>query len=254
MITLSLVGIGTGNPEHMTLQAIEALNACDLILIPCKGPQKDDLAALRRQICAQVLHRDGPVLREFDLPRRDADNPDYRAGVDDWHGAIAAVWAHEINTGLPHGGHVGFLVWGDPSLYDSTLRIAQRLQGQMEIDLQVIPGITSIQALTAGHQIALNTIANPVTITTGRQLRDHGWPLGAETLVVMLDGTCAFQTLIGEDIHIWWSAYAGMPHEITLAGPLREISTTIIETRAQARASHGWIMDIYLLRRAETQA
>ncbi len=247
--SLSLVGIGTGNPQHVTLQAAEVLNGCDLILIPHKGAKKDDLAQARREICDLVLRADAPEIREFDLPVRDAQNPDYHAGVNDWHDAIAGVWRDQILDGLPDGGQVGFLVWGDPSLYDSTLRIAERLQAQMQIGVQVVPGVTSVQALTAGHAIPLNTLANPVTITTGRQLRDHGWPLGAETVVVMLDGACAFQTLPEGGFDIWWSAYAGMAQEIRRSGPLEQIGDEIVETRARARAEHGWIMDIYLLRK-----
>ncbi len=249
MIDLSLIGIGTGNPQHLTLQAIEALNAVDLILIPNKGAGKDDLAGLRRTICDRVLRDPAPRLVEFDLPKRDVANPDYRAGVDDWHDAVAAAWGAVITAHLPDGGRVGFLVWGDPSLYDSTMRIAERLQRQQQVRLSVVPGITSIQALTAAHAIPLNEIGAPVVITTGRQLRDNGWPAGADTVVVMLDGECSFRHVQPEGVEIWWSAYAGMPEEILLSGPLAEMSDRIQETRASARAGHGWIMDIYLMRR-----
>lgn len=245
---LSLIGIGAGNPKHLTLEAIEALNACDLILIPLKGAEKDDLAALRREICAEVLT--APIAtREFNLPVRDPKTPEYLQRVEDWHDAIAATWQAEILAGLPEGGRVGFLVWGDPSLYDSTLRIADRLRRVMDIDVSVIPGMTSIQALTAGHAIPLNTLGGPVTITTGRQLRDHGWPDGAETLVIMLDGNCAFTTLPEEGFNIWWTAYAGMARETRIAGPLAEVCDQIQTRRAALRARHGWIMDIYLLRK-----
>jgi precorrin-6A synthase len=40
-----------------------------------------------------------------------------------------------------------------------------------------------------------------------------------------------------------------MAQEISLSGPLAQICDQIIATRAKARAAHGWIMDIYLLRR-----
>jgi precorrin-6A synthase len=250
MFTLSLIGIGSGNPKHLTLQAIDALNACDVILIPSKGAGKDDLAGLRHEICAQVLRSDGPAIHEFTLPKRDAANPDYHAGVHDWHDAIAQVWLAEMQRILPQGGRVGFLVWGDPSLYDSTLRIAERLQQVVPLSVDVVPGITSLQVLTAGHAIPLNTIGNPVMITTGRQLRDHGWPEGVDTIAVMLDGTCAFEVLPRDaGFHIWWTAYAGMPNEQRIAGPLDQVRDKIIATRAEARAAHGWIMDIYLLRR-----
>lgn len=249
MIKLSLVGIGAGNPRHLTLQAIEALNAADLILIPRKGKDKDDLARLRREICASVLREGGPVLREFDMPVRNPKTADYKQRVEDWHDEIAAIWQREIDAELQGAGHVAFLVWGDPALYDSTLRIAERLKAQREVELEVIPGVTAIQALTAGHAIPLNTLAGPFTVTTGRQLRDKGWPDGAQTLVIMLDGGGAFEVLDPHGIDIYWSAYAGMAHELRISGPLGDVADEIVRTRTEARARHGWIMDIYLLRK-----
>ncbi|MQQ08830.1 precorrin-6A synthase (deacetylating) [Epibacterium sp. SM1979] len=247
---LSLIGIGTGNPKHLTLEAVEALNAVDLILIPNKGAGKDDLAALRQAICAEVIRAPGPQIVEFDLPTRDEATRDYHTRVDDWHDAIAAIWWDSMTQALPAGGTVGFLVWGDPSLYDSTMRIADRLHQRGDIAVNVIPGITSIQALTAAHTEPLNQINAAVTITTGRQLRDHGWPATADTVVVMLDGQCSFQTLPPQGIQIWWTAYAGMTNEISISGPLSEVTEKITTTRARARADHGWLMDIYMLRRS----
>ena len=113
----------------------------------------------------------------------------------------------------------------------------------------MIPGITSIQALTASHAIPLNEIGAPFLVTTGRRLREAGWPAGADTLVVMLDGDCAFQHLDPSGVTIWWGAYVGMPQQITLAGPLAETGPLILKARAEAREAHGWIMDVYLLRR-----
>jgi len=252
MLHLSLIGIGTGNPKHLTLQAVDALGAQDLILIPNKGAGKDDLAGLRQAICAEVLAgaAQPPKIVEFDLPVRDDTTADYRQRVDDWHDAIAEVWQAAMATHLPEGGRVGFLVWGDPSLYDSTMRIAQRLRARVGMQMQVIPGITSIQALTAAHGVPLNGIGAPVQITTGRRLRDHGWPQGCDTLVIMLDGDCSFQSLEApEEVMIHWSAYAGMENEINIAGRLSEVQAEILATRASARADHGWIMDIYLLQR-----
>lgn len=246
MIALSLIGIGTGNPQHLTLQAVEALNVCDLILIPNKGAGKDDLAGLRQEICAQVLRAPGPRIVEFALPVRDPAITDYKERVDHWHDAIAQIWTETLEANLPEGGKAGFLVWGDPSLYDSTMRIASRLS---DIKVSVVPGITSIQALTAAHAIPLNEIGEAVTITTGRQLREQGWPDSAETLVIMLDGGCSFQSVDPAGVQIWWSAYAGMEEEISISGPLAEVSGEILKTRAKARESHGWIMDIYILRR-----
>jgi precorrin-6A synthase len=244
MITLSLIGIGTGNPDHLTAEAARALNDADLILLPRKGEDKSDLAEVRQLILSRVLTAQVPVA-EYDVPTR-ADQADYLGAVNDWHDAIAAVWRGIIAERLPEGGRVALMVWGDPSLYDSTLRIAERLG---DVAVRVIPGITSLQVLTAAYAIPLNSLAAPVTITTGRQLRDHGWPEGATTVAVMLDKGGAFAGLDPTDTFIWWGAYVGMPQQALIHGPLGEVGGEIIATRAKLRAEHGWIMDIYLMRR-----
>lgn len=251
MIELTLIGIGSGNPDHVTGQAIKAMNAADLILIPFKGADKSDLAGLRRAICAQHLTNAATKVVEFDLPVRDAANASYRAGVDDWHDAITDAWEAEIRAALGNApsGRVALLVWGDPMLYDSTLRITERLSKRLPVTAKVIPGITAIQALCAAHAIPLNEIGAPVVITTGRQLRDAGWPQGADTVVVMLDGECSFRALPTDGITIWWGGCVAMPEEVLLSGPLATIGPEIIATRAKLRAEHGWVMDIYLMRK-----
>lgn len=241
MKTLLLIGIGSGNPDHLTGEARKAIAGAEVILIPDKGAGKSDLADLRVQIVGDIRALDESV-RTFEMPVRNPALP-YLEAVEAWHDEIARRWAEaagEADT-------VALLVWGDPSLYDSTLRIAERLSPKPQI--KVIAGLTSLQLLTAAHAIPLNTLAAPVTITTGRQLRDHGWPEGAETLAVMLDGGCAFRGLEAEAFEIWWGAYVGMPEEVLIAGPLAEVGAKIIERRAEERDRHGWIMDIYLLRR-----
>lgn len=241
MRDLWLVGIGTGNPGHLTLEGRAALCAADVVLLPCKGADKADLADLR----LAILRDCGSAARvvPFDMPVRDPALP-YAERVDRWHDAIAAAWTAALD-GI--GGTAALMVWGDPSLYDSTLRIAARLSPPPRV--RVVPGITALQALTAAHAIPFNTVNGAVTITTGRRLRQGGWPAGAETVVVMLDGETGFAGLDPAGIAIWWGAYLGMPEQILDAGPLAEAAPRIIARRAEARARHGWIMDTYLMRR-----
>ncbi|GHD08649.1 precorrin-6A synthase (deacetylating) [Tianweitania populi] len=249
MRKLLVIGIGTGNPEHMTVQAINALNRADVVLIPRKGEAKDDLAEVRRQICARFITDARTRIVEFDLPVRDQSG-EYRQGVDDWHHAIAETYADLLATHTAEDGAAAFLVWGDPSLYDSTLRIIERLERAAPFDLaiEVVPGITSIQQLCASHRIPLNRIGDPVVITTGRRLRD-GFPVGADTAVVMLDGECSFRHLDVADFRIYWGAYLGTADELLIEGLLSDVADEIVARREQARAAHGWIMDTYILRR-----
>ena len=246
MITdLWLIGIGTGSEAHVTLEGRQALRDAAIILVPLKGEDKGDLAALRRRIIA--ASGTTAQVRAFDYPERDPALP-YPERVAAWHDEIARRWQAVLHDAAP-AGPVALLVWGDPALYDSTIRIARRLAPAPR--LRVIPGITAIQALTAAHAIPLNTVDGPVTITTGRRLRAGGWPDGAETLVVMLDGETSFTRLDLTGLHIWWGAYLGSPEQILIDGPASDVAKTIIATRAAARARHGWIMDSYLLRRTD---
>ena len=245
MTELWLIGIGTGSPGHVTLEGQQALREADLILIPRKGPGKDDLAHLRHAILSQAGATAN--VAEFDMPARDESLP-YQQRVAAWHDEIARRWKVAIERAAPQG-PVALLVWGDPGLYDSTLRIAGRLSPAPQI--RVLPGVTALQALTAAHAIPFNTVNGAVTVTTGRRLRDFGWPEAAETLVVMLDGECSFSTLGPEGLYIWWGAFLGMPEQLLDHGPLAEAGPRITRTRAEARLQHGWIMDTYLLRRAQ---
>ncbi|GAA3250830.1 hypothetical protein GCM10020258_06070 [Sphingomonas yabuuchiae] len=172
MIHLDLIGIGTGNPDHLTRAAETAMRSADLILLPRKE-DKAELIDLRRDICAQVLAGTSVQVVEFDLPVRAVEGA-YLDTVEHWHDAIAERWAAEIAAHLPRGGRVALLVWGDPSLYDSTIRITRRLVAVERVT--VVPGITSLQLLCAAHAIPFNAVGAPVMVTTGRRLREGGWP------------------------------------------------------------------------------
>ncbi|MEL7464827.1 MAG: precorrin-6A synthase (deacetylating) [Pseudomonadota bacterium] len=243
MIDLRLVGIGTGNPEHLTLEGRAALREAALVLLPRKGLGKSDLAERRREILAAM--GSAAEVAEFDMPVRDDALP-YDERVEKWHDEIAAIWAERIAARRPDG-PVALMVWGDPGLYDSTLRIAERLNPKPQV--KVVPGVSALQALTAAHAIPFNAINGAVVITTGRRLRDHGWPKGADTVAVMLDGQCSFQSLPPEDVEIWWGGFLGMEEQVLVRGSLAEATPRILAARAEARARHGWIMDTYLMRR-----
>jgi precorrin-6A synthase len=244
---IHIIGIGAGDPDYVTVQAVEALNDTQVFFAmdkaPTKGAVKDDLVALRRHICERFIREPGYRFVELPDPPRAKDG-DYRQAVADWHAARARVWAEAIESELAPDGVGAFLAWGDPSLYDSTLRILDAVAASVDIDYDVIPGITAIQALTARHRIPLNDVGEPVLITTGRQLRDHGMSGSA---VVMLDGDCSFQTCPPQT-RIWWGAYLGSRDELLVSGTVGEVGAKIAELRAEARTRHGWIMDTYLLR------
>lgn len=248
-----VIGIGTGNPEHMTVQAINGLNRADVLFIPDKGAKKTELAELRRAICDRFITNPESRRVEFDVPVRAEPTSSYRATVDGWHEEIAGIYERLVRDEIGEDGCGAFLIWGDPSLYDSALRILERVsrRGNVAFELEVIPGITAIQALAAGHKMALNRIGDPFLVTTGRRLTEEGLPGNAGTVVVMLDGKCSFQSVADKDAIIHWGAYLGTADEILVHGRLGDVEDEIVTVREAARQRKGWIMDTYLLRKPE---
>ena len=116
------------------------------------------------------------------------------------------------------------------------------------VEFDVIPGITSVQALAAQHKVPLNRIGRSFEITTGRRLA-AGQVSDADSLVVMLDAEDSYHQVADQETEIYWGAYLGTPDEILISGKLEEVAQQIERVRKAARQANGWIMDTYLLRK-----
>jgi precorrin-6A synthase len=251
MRKLSVIGMGVGHPEQLTVQAIEALNRVDVFFVMDKGSAKADLLELRREICRRYIRSTAYRFVEVADPQRDPAIESYTERVELWHEQRAQLWEALFERELGADGRGGFMVWGDPALYDSTLRILPALaaRGGVGFEYEVIPGISALQVLAASHRIPLNRIGGSVHITTGRRLAADAALAGIDDLVVMLDGECSWKALDPDAFEMYWGAYLGSPNELLAHGRLRDVSAAVQERRAAARAEHGWIMDTYLLRR-----
>ncbi|MGW6774402.1 precorrin-6A synthase (deacetylating) [Streptomyces sp. NPDC055037] len=280
MRKIYVIGIGAGDPDQLTVQAVKALRRVDVFFLLDKGDRKSDLIGLRHEILRRHVGEPagesgdgtpgesgqgrGYRLVEVRDPEREraADGAGYPGTVDDWRSRRAALCERAIIDELSDGegpdedegpgrGSTGaFLVWGDPSLYDSTLAILEEIlaRGSVRFEYEVIPGISSVSALAARHRVGLNRVGGPVQITTGRRLAE-GWPEGVDDVVVMLDAHESFRHHLAADPVIHWGAYVGTDDEILVSGRLSEVADRIGELRSAARARKGWIMDTYLLRR-----
>jgi precorrin-6A synthase len=245
-----VIGIGAGDPEHVTVQAINALNQAEVFFVIEKGHETDELVRLRREICERYIDEQTYRIVEIADPQRDRTTPAYREAVEDWRARRAELWERAIADELGEDGCGAFLVWGDPSLYDSTLAVLEQIlaRGTVAFEHEVVPGISSVQALTARHRMPLNRVGRAVQITTGRRLA-KGFPDGVDEVVVMLDADCSFRHLDDEGLEIHWGAYLGMDDEILVSGRVNEVGSQIERLRREARERKGWIMDAYLLRR-----
>ncbi|MDP9821176.1 precorrin-6A synthase [Nocardioides massiliensis] len=241
MSRLVVVGFGMG-PQHLTDEARAALGGTDYVIAFRKGPD-DPLLAVRREICGLF----GLDLVEIDDPERDrADPVDYPAAVRAWHRARVDAVADVLRS---RDGGAAFLVWGDPSLYDSTLRLVQQVAAVLPtLTWTAVAGISAPSLLAARHRIVLHEVGEPVHVTPARHLRE-AIVSGQRSIVAMLCSSATFDALEAHPRwRIWWGANLGAPSERLLAGRVVDVLPEIVAARAAAKAEAGWVMDSFLLR------
>jgi precorrin-6A synthase len=248
---LLLIGIGAGDPDYVTTQAVRAIQTFDVLFVVTKADETEELVKFRTGIVDR--YRDDDNYRTVELPdpaRPWSTSPNYGAAVALWREQRADLWEQALTERLDAGEIGAFLVWGDPSLYESTLAVVQDVlsRGKVNFDYEVIPGVSSVHALTARHRIPLNRVGGAVQITPARLLTG-GLPLGIDDVVVMLDANNAFTNLDPHNLHIYWGAYLGTEDEILIEGPLADVADEIVATRAAAKERKDWMFDTYLLRR-----
>ena len=250
MKALHVIGIGCGDPDLVTTQAARMIAATDVFVLVDKGDAAADLLGARRAILERYASG-GHRTVTLDDPARDPALP-YAEAVRRWHEQRVVALEGVFAGGVGPDETAAVLVWGDPSLYDSTLRIVDEIlaRGAVHFDIAVVPGISSVQLLAARHRIALHRVGGAVHITTGRNLADRGVD-GLDDIVVMLDGAETFATLTDAPFDIFWGAYLGGPDEILIAGPLAAVADDVVRARRDARRRKGWIFDVYYLRRRE---
>ena len=259
-VRVLVVGIGSGDPAHLTGEAVAALNDVDVFLVADKREATRDLVTLRAELCAAVITHERYRFVEVPDPERGPDaqrgSAAYAEAVRAWHAERARRYAEVVTREVGGEGTVGFLVWGDPSLYDSTLRVVGTIAEELEasdvdVAVTVVPGISSVTLLAARHRIALNRVGQPVHITTGRRLVEEYDPALGD-VVVMLDGDLACAGLVEThpDLEIFWGAQLGLADEALVAGRLAEVLPEVRARRDALREARGWVMDTYLLRPA----
>ncbi len=245
-----ILGVGMG-PQHVTPEVAEALRSADYVLAAEKADD-DRLLALRREIVRAHPGLDGPVevvaVRD---PERDRSaglgTGGYESAVTDWHDARAAAYAAVLQQ---RGGTAAFLVWGDPSLYDSTIRIVEKVRALgVDLDYDVLPGISAPQLLAARHRIVLHEVGRPVHITTGRRLQE-AVAAGLDNIVAMLNPPPERLDFAGlADWTMWWGANLGARGERLVTGRLGDVLPSVADARAAAEAQDGWVMDLFLVRK-----
>jgi precorrin-6A synthase len=238
-VKVRLLGVGMG-PQHLTAEVAHALRSCDYVVAASKSDD-DELLAIRQAICDE---HDVELVAVPD-PVRDREPADYPGTVAAWHDARAAAYAEVIRE---RGGTATFLVWGDPSLYDSTIRVVGRVAESVGADWDVLPGVSAPSLLAARHRIVLHEVGQPVHLTSPRRLHE-ALANDQTNIVVMLGNEADLTALVGlAEWSIWWGANLGTGSEELVSGRVADVLADLVAARARAKQAAGWVMDVYLLR------
>lgn len=236
-----IVGIGMG-AHHVTPEAAEVLRDADYV-IAAEKRDGDALLAIRREIADAF---DLPVVAVPD-PSRDreaAGDGGYVGAVAGWHAARVAAYEQVL---AERQGTAAFLVWGDPAFYDSTIRIVEAIaeRGAVEVDYDVVPGISALQLLAARHRVVLHDVGQPLHLTTGRKLQE-AVAAGQTNIAVMLNRGLELDGL--DDWTIWWGGNLGRPEEELVVGRVGDVRAELDDARARVKDAAGWVLDIFLVR------
>ena len=150
------VGVGPGDPELITLKAANILSRVPIIFVPKKTERSESIA---ESIVSGLATKTEPKIVGLVLPML----KDREQLADYWHQAADTVWQH-----LERGEDCAFVNVGDPLLYGTFIHILETLKrSHPEIEVEVVPGISSINAAAARAVVPLASDDDNIAIIAG---------------------------------------------------------------------------------------
>ena len=140
---LFCVGCGPGDPELLTIRALNLITEADVIFVPTS---KSDKPSIALSIVAKYINKTTKIINLVFPMIKDKD-------------ALKEYWKKntlEISEMVRTGKKTLYLTVGDPSLYSTWIYIHRELKkNHKDIEIEIIPGITSIFAFAAESKISL---------------------------------------------------------------------------------------------------
>jgi precorrin-2/cobalt-factor-2 C20-methyltransferase len=152
------VGVGPGDPELLTLRAYNVLSRVPVIFVPLKDRESKSYA--RSVIDSLIKKPEGKVVGLVLPMLRDRKQ---LAGY--WQKAADTIWGY-----LNKGEDCAFVNVGDPLLYGTFVHVLETLKkAHPEVEVEVIPGISSISAAAARAIVPLASSEERIAIISGNR-------------------------------------------------------------------------------------
>jgi len=140
---LFCVGCGPGDPELLTIKALNLIKEADVIFVPTS---KSDKPSIALSIVAKYINKSTKIINLVFPMIKDKNS-------------LKEYWkknTSEISEMVRTGKKTLYLTVGDPSLYSTWIYIHRELKNNhKDIEIEIIPGITSIFAFAAESKISL---------------------------------------------------------------------------------------------------
>lgn len=155
--TLVGIGVGPGDPQLLTLAAIQAIREADIVF----GPTTDIAQAGRAELIAKA------VLPDLEVARILFDMSKGAIGVQLRRDATRNA-AREVLSQLPDGSTAAFITLGDPNVFSTFNLLAEMIREMYPtISLRSIPGIMAFQSVVAQGGITLLDEEETLSLITG---------------------------------------------------------------------------------------
>lgn len=224
---LYVIGVGPGDPELLTLKGARIIKEVKCICVP-KG--KEEGSSLALSIIKGAVNIDGKEIMEAYFPMRKTraksreqraesknDNPgSISCELDSkWQETIEAVYSR-LNKGID----MAFITIGDPAIYSTFFYLYDKLlELNPELEIEIIPGVSSINASAARAKISLALADEKIAILPANYMDNLKDTLEKFDTVVLMKVYKVFDDLIRalNDMHLLKNAVyvsrAGMGDE-----------------------------------------